>query len=131
MGSQTKTKTCACKNETEQEKLSRIAEVIEEYRDREGSLIQILHLAQGIYGCLPLNVQRFIAERLDIPLSKVSGVVSFYSFSLPSQEGKTPSGSVSVPRVMCAAAKKSLISCGKYWASKSEGPRRTENSRLK
>ena len=38
MGSQTKTKTCACKNETEQEKLSRIAEVIEEYRDREGSL---------------------------------------------------------------------------------------------
>jgi NADH:ubiquinone oxidoreductase subunit E len=88
MGSQTKTKTCACKNETEQEKLSRIAEVIEEYRDREGSLIQILHLAQGIYGCLPLNVQRFIAERLDIPLSKVSGVVSFYSFFTTEPRGE-------------------------------------------
>jgi len=78
MDSQVKTKTCACKNESEEEKLRRIEEVIEEYRDREGSLIQILHLAQGIYGSLPLKVQQFIAERLGIPLSKVSGVVSFY-----------------------------------------------------
>ena len=73
-------KTCTCSNETEQEKYDRIAEVIEEYRDREGSLIQILHLAQGIYGCLPLKLQQFIAERLGKPLSEVSGVISFYSF---------------------------------------------------
>ncbi len=72
-------KTCTCGNETEEEKYDRIAKVIEEYRDREGSLIQILHMAQGIYGCLPLKLQRFIAEKLDKPLSEVSGVVSFYS----------------------------------------------------
>lgn len=88
MGGQSKTKACACKNISEQEKYNRIAEVIEEYRDKEGSLIQILHLAQGIYGCLPLNVQRFIAERLDIPLSKVSGVVSFYSFFTTEPRGE-------------------------------------------
>lgn len=64
MGSQGKVKTCACKNETEQEKLSRIEEVIEEYGSSEGNLIQILHMAQGIYGCLPLSVQQFIAEKL-------------------------------------------------------------------
>lgn len=74
------TKTCACKKETEKEKYDRIAAVIEEYKDREGSLIQILHMAQGIYGHLPLQLQQFIAERLDKPLSEVSGVVTFYSY---------------------------------------------------
>ena len=67
---------------------NRIAEVIEEYSDKEGSLIQILHLAQGIYGCLPHELQQFIAERLEIPLSKVSGVVSFYSFFTTEPRGE-------------------------------------------
>jgi NADH:ubiquinone oxidoreductase subunit E len=40
----------------------------------------VLHLAQQIYGCLPLEVQRFIATEMGIPLSEISGVVSFYSF---------------------------------------------------
>lgn len=71
---------CQCQPETDQEKLVRISELIEEYRDREGNLIQILHMAQGIYGYLPLEVQRFIAEKLNVPLSEVSGVVTFYSF---------------------------------------------------
>lgn len=74
------TKPCECQQETEQEKYARIGDIIEEYKNREGSLIQILHLAQGIYGYLPLELQQFIAEKLDIPLSKVSGVTTFYSF---------------------------------------------------
>jgi NADH:ubiquinone oxidoreductase subunit E len=37
-------------------------------------------MAQGIYGYLPLELQRFIAEKLNKPLSEVSGVVTFYSF---------------------------------------------------
>jgi NADH:ubiquinone oxidoreductase subunit E len=81
-------KTCACKKETEQEKYDRIAAVIEEYRDREGSLIQILHMAQGIYGYLPLQVQQFIAERLDKPLSEVSGVITFYSLFSTEPKGE-------------------------------------------
>ena len=73
-------KQCKCKKETDQEKYDRIARVIDEYKDREGSLIQILHMAQGIYGYLPLELQQFIAERLDKPLSEVYGVATFYSF---------------------------------------------------
>ncbi|MGE5614545.1 MAG: NAD(P)H-dependent oxidoreductase subunit E [Bacillota bacterium] len=73
-------KACQCRNETEQEKYDRIAAIIEEYKNREGSLIQILHMAQGIFGYLPLKLQQFIAEKLGKPLSVVSGVVSFYSF---------------------------------------------------
>lgn len=71
---------CECKNETDQEKYQRIAEVIEEYKEREGSLIQILHLAQGIYGYLPIELQQFIAQKLEMPLSEVYGVTTFYSF---------------------------------------------------
>jgi len=75
-----KTKACKCTEETDLEKLERISEVIEEYKDKEGSLIQILHLAQGIYGHLPIEVQEHISKKTDIPLSKISGVVTFYSF---------------------------------------------------
>lgn len=75
-----KAKKCVCTEETDEEKLSRITEIIEEYKDKEGSLIQILHLAQGIYGHLPIEVQEHISKKTDIPLSKISGVVTFYSF---------------------------------------------------
>ncbi|NLV35948.1 MAG: NAD(P)H-dependent oxidoreductase subunit E [Clostridiaceae bacterium] len=84
----TQTKTCTCKTESEHEKLERIEEVIEEYKDKEGSLIQILHMAQGIYGYLPLKVQQFIAERINKPLSEVSGVVTFYSYFSTMPKGK-------------------------------------------
>lgn len=63
-----------------QQQYDAIANIIDLYKDKEGSLIQILHLAQEVYGYLPLHVQRFIAEKLGIPLSEVSGVVTFYSF---------------------------------------------------
>lgn len=71
---------CTCRKETEQEKYERIGALIKEYNYKEDSLIQILHYAQGIFGYLPLEVQQFIAEELDIPVSRVSGVVTFYSF---------------------------------------------------
>lgn len=82
------TKTCACKKETDQEKYDRIAAVIEDYKDREGSLIQILHMAQGIYGYLPLQLQQFIAEKLNKPLSEVSGVITFYSYFSTEPKGE-------------------------------------------
>jgi NADH:ubiquinone oxidoreductase subunit E len=66
---------------TDKEKaFEKIADVINMYREKEGSLIQVLHHSQSIYGCLPLEVQEFIAEKMNISLAKVSGVVTFYSF---------------------------------------------------
>lgn len=82
------TSNCNCENLSEEEKISRIKEVIEEYKNREGSLIQILHQAQAIYGFLPLHIQRLISDELEIPLSRVSGVVSFYSFFSTKPRGK-------------------------------------------
>jgi len=57
--------------------------VIEESRGAPGCLMHILQEAQGIYGYLPIDVQKIIAEELKISLSEVYGVVTFYSqFSL-------------------------------------------------
>jgi NADH:ubiquinone oxidoreductase subunit E len=79
---------CLCNQEDIQEKYQRIAEIIEEYKYKEGSLIQILHFAQGIYGYLPLELQQFIARQMKLPLSEVSGVVTFYSFFSTQPRGK-------------------------------------------
>ncbi len=71
---------CKCGEETEEQRRARVAEIVEEFKDQEGSLVQILHLVQGIYGYLPLEIQQFLAERLNIPLSEIYGVTTFYSY---------------------------------------------------
>ncbi|MDD2362341.1 MAG: NADH-quinone oxidoreductase subunit NuoE [Oscillospiraceae bacterium] len=76
----TETVKCCCQNSEDGEKYQEIANIIDLYKDKKGSLIQILHLAQEIYGYLPLKLQKFIAASLEIPLSEVSGVITFYSF---------------------------------------------------
>ena len=77
-----------CSEENQEALLARIGALALEYRGREGSLIQVLHLAQGIYGYLPLEVQRVIADGLELPLAEVSGVVSFYSFFSTQRRGR-------------------------------------------
>ncbi len=64
----------------EKSKLEKICNLIDLYKDREGSLIQVLHLSQEIYGYLPMHVLETIAEGLSLPLSEVTGVATFYSF---------------------------------------------------
>lgn len=56
---------------------------INEHKAEHGALMPVLHKAQNIYGYLPSEVQKVIAEQLDIPLSEVYGVTTFYAqFSL-------------------------------------------------
>ena len=80
--------SCSCGETDQQRAYAQIANIIDLYKDRQGSLIQVLHLAQEIYGYLPLELQEFIAKNMDIPLSEVSGVVSFYSFFSTVPRGK-------------------------------------------
>ena len=71
-----------------EQKLEQISNVINLYGGKRDSLIQILHLAQEIYGYLPLGVQKFISEEMDIPVAEVSGVVTFYSFFATKPRGE-------------------------------------------
>lgn len=60
-----------------------LEEIIVKYKDTPGALIPVLHEAQELYGYLPFEVQKIIADGLNIPVAKVYGVVTFYSqFSL-------------------------------------------------
>ena len=60
-----------------------LEEIIVKYKDTPGALIPVLHEAQELYGYLPFEVQKIIADGLDIPVAKVYGEVIFYSqFSL-------------------------------------------------
>ena len=61
---------------------------IEKYKDQTGSLMQVLQEAQEIYGYLPIEVQKQIAEGMDIPLEEIYGVTTFYSQFALSPKGK-------------------------------------------
>ena len=78
--------TCCAADE--QALYDQVAQVIERYRDKPGSLIMVLHAAQEIFGYLPTKLQQFIADGMDIPLSEVCGVISFYSFFSTQKRGK-------------------------------------------
>ncbi len=57
--------------------------VIAAHKDQKGAAIPVLHEAQNIYGYLPMEVQKMIAEGLNIPLAEIYGIVTFYAqFSL-------------------------------------------------
>lgn len=57
--------------------------VIAEHKGEQGALMPVLQSAQNIFGYVPAEVQRFIAEGLGVTLSEVYGVATFYSqFSL-------------------------------------------------
>lgn len=66
--------------EEERQMMVEIDRVIETYKNQAGSLIKVLHATQNIYGYLPLHIQQYVAKGMNIPLSEISGVVTFYAF---------------------------------------------------
>jgi len=80
----------SCKNTLKQESFNQLDEFIIGLPEKEGALISVLHKAQEIFGYLPKEIQEFVAERLDLPLAKIYGVVSFYSFFTMTPKGKYP-----------------------------------------
>ena len=74
--------------ENDLKKYEELGNYINELQANPTELIAILHRAQHIFGYLPKEVQEFIAEKLNIPVSKVYGVVTFYSFFTMEKKGK-------------------------------------------
>lgn len=71
-------------------KIAQLKNVCAEHSNDAGELINILHSAQEIFGYLPKEVQEIIAVCLHIPVSRVYGVVTFYSFFTMTPKGKYP-----------------------------------------
>lgn len=75
-------KCCSCAQLSDP-RYEQLTELIERYQDKKGALVPLLHEAQEVFGYLPEEVQRRVADGLGLPLSEVYGVATFYSlFSL-------------------------------------------------
>ncbi len=80
------THTCECEEKAQQvaadekERYEKLDKIIETCKGQKGVLIQVLHQAQELFGWLPEDVQIKVAEGLNVPISEVNGVITFYSF---------------------------------------------------
>ncbi len=72
----------------EKEKFEELEEFILNLPTKKGALIEVLHKAQHIFGYLPKEVQLFVSEKLNVPSSKVFGVISFYSYFTTEPRGE-------------------------------------------
>ncbi len=54
--------------------------VVRRYHRRPDSLIEVLHVAQRLFGYLPREVLVYVARSLAVPPSLVYGVATFYHF---------------------------------------------------
>jgi len=61
------------------EKYVALQAVIDELKHEQGALMPIMQKAQDIFGYLPEEVQNYIAKELDIPVSDIYGVATFYA----------------------------------------------------
>ena len=70
------------------EQEERLKADIAEHKGQPGATMPVLQAAQEIFGYLPEEVQIMVAEGLDIPLSEVYGVASFYAQFTLNPKGK-------------------------------------------
>jgi CheY-like chemotaxis protein len=85
----------ALKNEQEEkfqpEMLDELDAVVQRYRGDSGHAIRVLLHAQEIFGYLPSVIQKRVAEGLNMYLSEIRSIVSFYScFRTKPEIARTP-----------------------------------------
>lgn len=68
----------AAEHFSEQER-ERFTQLLEEYHGKKGNVIPVLQHAQEIFGYLPKSVLIEISKELDIPISRIYGVITFYA----------------------------------------------------
>jgi NADH:ubiquinone oxidoreductase subunit E len=71
-------------------KMKELDAFIDQLPTKKNALIQTLHRAQDIFGYLPQEVQTHVARKLELPSSRVYGVVTFYSFLKQEPTGRFP-----------------------------------------
>jgi NADH:ubiquinone oxidoreductase subunit E len=70
------------------EQVGKLNEIINKHKGKPGGLIPVLEEAQVALEYLPISVQKKIADGLNLPLSRIYGVVTFYSFFTMTPRGK-------------------------------------------
>lgn len=70
---------CCCGCGGEEKNFEQMDAILMKYEGVKGALIPVLQEAQTAYGYLPKEVLRYIGKKMDIPISQIYGVVTFYS----------------------------------------------------
>jgi NADP-reducing hydrogenase subunit HndA len=78
------------KIELRQADLNKIKEICESFNNDPQELINVLHKCQEHFGYLPAEIQEVVSEYIDVPVAKIYGVVTFYSFFTMTPKGKYP-----------------------------------------
>ena len=78
------------KVELKKKDVDTIKEICKFFDNNPGELINVLHKTQHTFGYLPAEIQEVVAIELNVPLAKVYGVVTFYSFFSMVPKGKHP-----------------------------------------
>ena len=78
------------KVEIKKSDVDKLKDICKSFHNNGGELINVLHKAQHTFGYLPAEVQEIVAEELNVPVAKVYGVVTFYSFFTMIPKGLHP-----------------------------------------
>lgn len=65
-----------------------IKSICKKYKNEPSPLMIVLSEVQKEYGYIPLEVQEIISDELNVPVSDIYGVVTFYSFFSLTPKGK-------------------------------------------
>ncbi|HET57616.1 MAG TPA: NADH-quinone oxidoreductase subunit NuoE [Deltaproteobacteria bacterium] len=71
-----------------EEQIRQLDDAIALYKGQPGALIPVLEKAQELLGFLSASAQKHVGDGLNIPLSQVYGVVTFYSLFTMQPRGK-------------------------------------------
>lgn len=70
------------------EQEAQLKAVIDESKQDKSLLMHVMQQAQAIYGYLPIEVQKIIADGMNVPIEKVYGVSTFYAQFALSPKGE-------------------------------------------
>ena len=73
-----------------QEDVAKIKEICASFNNDHQELINVLHKCQEHLGYLPAEVKEVVSNELVVPVAKIYGVVTFYSFFTMTTKGKHP-----------------------------------------
>jgi NADH-quinone oxidoreductase subunit E len=57
---------------------SELISFINEWKNKQGNLIMVLHRVQEHFGYIPREIAFEVADLLDVPVAKIYGVITFY-----------------------------------------------------
>ncbi len=71
-----------------EQELEEVNRHISKYPDKQSALMPVLWLAQHKWGWISNDVMRYISQLLDLPLSHIEGVATFYTMYFKKPMGK-------------------------------------------